>query len=323
MKKISFAEEASKYNMPQEAIINTVKEIYKKSNLLIDENNDLFIIFTDEEINELIDCFSNQRISIKKIADREGMGEDQIILLIKKLEGENKIDGVLIALPQVEFMPRKLIQQEIAECEGNIQKFSIMLANNEIGQDAYLLATRPLEAKLGDLKRSINVSSVNVSTIPPASTMNVAPNQTNLPSPHSTVQGSDFVLIQGEKIIKELESGWFAVLHHGGTFEWSKSMFRFDLLRKPILTNERIMLLNDKIMDFELPLRAIRNVEPDAIGVGNPILRIRLKNDECESLFFVCPGPKMFLGGFYLMGKAKGLVDQWAFSINGVLQHGG
>jgi hypothetical protein len=48
--------------------------------------------------------------------------------------------------------------------------------------------------------------------------------------------------LEDKEVIRELESGW-QVVRHGRKFEWLKSMFCFELLRKPVLTNKRRILL--------------------------------------------------------------------------------
>ena len=125
-------------------------------------------------------------------------------------------------------------------------------------------------------------------------------------------------LLEDEKLIRELEGGW-NVVRHGKKFEWSKSMFRFGLLRKPVLTNKRLVLLKGGEIDYELPIEDIKSVESDAAGAGNPYLRMELKNGEGVSLAFACTGFKMFLGASYLVGKARSIVDQWVQSINNLI----
>ena len=125
-------------------------------------------------------------------------------------------------------------------------------------------------------------------------------------------------LSEDEEVIRELESGWQAV-RHGRKFEWSKSMFRFELLRKPILTSKRLILLKGDEIDYEIPITEIKNVEVDSMGAGNPYLRMELKNGEGVSLFFTCVSLKMFLGFFYAASKQKSITDQWVQSINNLL----
>jgi hypothetical protein len=125
-------------------------------------------------------------------------------------------------------------------------------------------------------------------------------------------------LLEDEEVVRELESGWNAV-RHGRKFEWSKSMFRFGLLRKPLLTNKRLVLLKGEEIDYELPIEDIKSVEIDSVGTGNPYLKMELKNGEGVSLAFVCPSVKMFLGALYLLGKQRSVVNQWVQSINNLV----
>jgi len=122
-------------------------------------------------------------------------------------------------------------------------------------------------------------------------------------------------LKENEIIVKTLEKDWHAV-RHGRKFEWSKSMFRFELLRKLVLTNQRVVFLKEGEIDHEIPLENIREVILDSIGTGNPYLRMELKNGDAVSIFFPCVGMKMFLGAFYLIGKQRRLTKEWADAIN-------
>ncbi len=124
-----------------------------------------------------------------------------------------------------------------------------------------------------------------------------------------------FSLLESEEIELELENDW-QVIQHGESFEWSKSMFHFELLRKPLLTNKRIVLLKDNEIDFELPIDLLNSVEVKALFSGNSYLKLHLKNGDVTSFMFVCTGAKMFLGTFYLAGKYRTILNQWVESIN-------
>jgi CRISPR/Cas system-associated endonuclease Cas1 len=93
-------------------------------------------------------------------------------------------------------------------------------------------------------------------------------------------------------------------------------MFRFELLRKLVLTNQRVVFLKEEDIDHEIPIENIREVTLDSIGTGNPYLRMELKNGDAVSIFFHCIGMKMFLGAFYLIGKHKRLTKEWTDAIN-------
>lgn len=121
-----------------------------------------------------------------------------------------------------------------------------------------------------------------------------------------------------EVIVRELESSW-QVVKHGRDYEWSKSMFQFGLLRKPVLTNKRLILYNKEQIDFQIPIERIRSVEADTIASGNSLLRVELKDGGAFSLFFTCVGAKMFFGAPYMYGKANSIVNQWVQSINNLL----
>lgn len=111
------------------------------------------------------------------------------------------------------------------------------------------------------------------------------------------------------------EKDWYAV-RHGRKFEWSKSMFRFELLRKLVLTNRRIVFLKDDEIDYEIPLKDISKVVRNKVGFsGNPYLRLELKNGEAISITFVCVGVRS-LKGIFLLSKQNELTQKWMEAIN-------
>lgn len=131
----------------------------------------------------------------------------------------------------------------------------------------------------------------------------------------------DFELRENEVIIETLEreKDWHAV-RHGRKFEWSKSMFRFELLRKLVLTNQRIAFLKDEEIDYEISLEDIAEAVPDNVGfAGNPYLRLELKNGDAISIIFQCVGVRVFMG-IFLVSKQKKLTKKWTKAINAQLR---
>jgi len=131
----------------------------------------------------------------------------------------------------------------------------------------------------------------------------------------------DFELRENEVVIETLEKekDWYAV-RHGRKFEWSKSMFRFELLRKLVLTKQRIVFLKEAEIDYEIPLEDIREAVPDNVGLaGNPYLRLELKNGDAVSIIFQCVGVRVFMG-IFLLSKQKKLTQKWIEKINAQLR---
>jgi hypothetical protein len=131
----------------------------------------------------------------------------------------------------------------------------------------------------------------------------------------------DFEPRENEVVIETLEKekDWYAV-RHGRKFEWSKSMFRFELLRKLVLTNQRIVFLKDAEIDYEIPLEDIREAVPDNVGLaGNPYLRLELKNGDAVSIIFQCVGVRVFMG-IFLLSKQRKLTQKWIEAINAQLR---
>lgn len=127
-------------------------------------------------------------------------------------------------------------------------------------------------------------------------------------------------LRENETIVRSLEKekDWYAV-RHGRKFEWSKSMFRFELLRKLVLTNQRIVFLKDKEIDYEIPLKDIKEAVPARVGfAGNPYLRLELENGEAVSIIFQCVGVRSLMG-IFLASKQRKLTKEWINTINSQL----
>ena len=127
-------------------------------------------------------------------------------------------------------------------------------------------------------------------------------------------------LRENETIIKSLEKekDWYAV-RHGRKFEWSKSMFRFELLKKLILTNQRIAFLKDEEIDYEIPLKDIKEAVPATVGfAGNPYLRLELENGDAVSIIFTCVGIRSLMG-IFLLSKQRKLTKEWIDATNSQL----
>lgn len=90
-------------------------------------------------------------------------------------------------------------------------------------------------------------------------------------------------------------------------------------MRKLVLTNQRIVFLKDKEIDYEIPLKNIKEAVPDSVGfVGNPYLRLELKNGDAVSIVFTCVGVRILMGVF-LASKQKKLTQEWIEAINNQL----
>jgi len=132
--------------------------------------------------------------------------------------------------------------------------------------------------------------------------------------------GLESKLRENEAIVKTLkkQKDWYAV-RHGRKFEWSKSMFRFELLRKLVLTNQRIVFLKDEEIDYEIPLEDIKEAVSASVGfAGNPYLRLELKNGDAISIIFQCVGVRSLMG-IFLISKQKNLTKDWKNTINAQL----
>ena len=116
----------------------------------------------------------------------------------------------------------------------------------------------------------------------------------------------------------EEEKDWYAV-RHGRKFEWSKSMFRFELLRKLVLTNQRVAFLKNEESDYEIPLKETKETVHATVGfLGNPYLRLELKNGDAVSIIFTCVGIRSLMG-IFLLSKQRKLTKEWIDAINSQL----
>ena len=139
----------------------------------------------------------------------------------------------------------------------------------------------------------------------------VKPANSKLPDNTNTI----FALSGDEELVKKLEKTW-QVLKQPERFEWSESMFRFELLRQAVLTNKRLVVLNENKIDYELPLNLIKSIGKESAGSGNTYLKISLWSGEVISLIFISVGLKMSYGSHYMAEKSKVILNEWMQSIN-------
>jgi hypothetical protein len=133
-------------------------------------------------------------------------------------------------------------------------------------------------------------------------------------------------LSEDEKVIRELEKGLYFVRQQGRKPDYSAIMYSIDeLLRKPVLTNKRLILLKEEIkfpfhklleVDYEIPIETIESVEPD-ISLSNPVLRIILRNGDVVSLLLTFTSSRAPIIEPFL--KFKNIIDQWVLSINNLI----
>jgi len=129
----------------------------------------------------------------------------------------------------------------------------------------------------------------------------------------------EFKLKENEAIIKTLEKDW-KVVRHGKEFEWSKAFFRFELLREPVLTNQRLILRKNNELEYEIPLSNIDSIERISPFFGNPYIKVALSDGEIFSLAFVLPSigaiyKKFFGFGPAILSKQRKIMDEWTEAI--------
>ena len=128
------------------------------------------------------------------------------------------------------------------------------------------------------------------------------------------------ILSKTEELMMELEeeSGWRCI-RHGSKIGYYKNE---ELLRKPVLTNKRLILLKGEKIDYEIPIDTIERVE--SADSENPYLEIMLKNGEAFSLDFIFFPPSWWsgykVGDLYLLAETKNKVDQWKQSIDNFMK---
>jgi len=309
-------------------------------------------------MDNLVRCLNSECVSISEIANELGLTNDQVELIIDSLLDAGIVSGAYISehFFASDRVIKKLVTNFV-EKTGKIDFHEIVrelsIPENKVKDILEEISRTIIKAlapyrrvRIADLSREIGLPQ-NFTTflvkrliskgkiigsldmvdgillIEPRTSVVEYEKETFKESEFSKIEmerskNKKMHLEEGEEILQELEKGWYAV-RHGERFEWSKSMFRFDLLRKLILTNKRLIFLKKGKIDSEIPIDQIVEVIPDAIGTGNPYIRLKLKNNEVASIFFVCPSVKMFLGALYLLGKQKALVDGWTLAINNLI----
>jgi len=96
-------------------------------------------------------------------------------------------------------------------------------------------------------------------------------------------------LRENEVIIKTLKEGWH-VVRHGEKIEWFKTAYRRKFFRRPVLTNQRFVLLRNGDIDYEVPLQSIveATFRPFRrhLRLGTPYLRLELKDGSIIHIVF-------------------------------------
>jgi hypothetical protein len=133
-------------------------------------------------------------------------------------------------------------------------------------------------------------------------------------------------LLEDEKVIRELQKGLYFVRQQGRKPDYSTIMYTIDqLLRKPVLTNKRLILLKEEIkfpfhklleIDYEIPIETIESVESD-ISWSNPWLRVILKNGDVISLLLTFTGSRAPIIEPFI--AELNIIDQWVLSINNLI----
>jgi len=127
-------------------------------------------------------------------------------------------------------------------------------------------------------------------------------------------------LSEGEVIVKTLGEGWHAV-RHGEKIEWFKTAYKRKLFRKPVLTNQRLVFLNNEDIDYEIPLEDIvQTTSKRYLRLGTPYLRLELKNGNIIHIVFENISQRVldaiFAGGYAEDANQIRLVKAWADEIN-------
>jgi len=126
-------------------------------------------------------------------------------------------------------------------------------------------------------------------------------------------------LREGEVAVKTLGEGWHAVCH-GNKFQWSKTMYRSKLYRNSVLTNQRLVLLKDSEIDYEVSLENIVKAVPKKVLWHQPYLKLELKDGNTVIVVFESVVQRI-VGGIGGSGlgdtlEAERIAKEWAAEIN-------
>jgi len=126
-------------------------------------------------------------------------------------------------------------------------------------------------------------------------------------------------LREGEAVVKTLGEGWHAVCH-GNKFQWSKTMYRSKLYRIPVLTNQRLVLLKDNEIDYEVALENVVEAVPKKVLGHQPYLKLELKDKNTVIVVFESVVQRI-AGGIDGSGlgdtlEAERITKAWAAEIN-------
>jgi len=151
MRKITFAEQAKALNLSENEAVQALQDLYKEEYVITDYSNRLFVIFSDSEILRISADLAFKKNPLIDLGKHLDLDNYQIRLLLVKMMEDGKIHGAIIEDPAPEFVPYMVINGERKVVEETIEKLTKRLINKEISEEAFVLATKPLEKKLHSL----------------------------------------------------------------------------------------------------------------------------------------------------------------------------
>ncbi len=126
-------------------------------------------------------------------------------------------------------------------------------------------------------------------------------------------------LRENERIVKTAEDGWHVILHREaiGMRELSKTAYRRELFRNPVLTNQRLVLLRNKQIDYEIPLQKIVQTTCQSyLKISTPYLKLQLGDGTVMNIVFECLTERVFFGSAVESEISRRITKEWVNEMN-------
>ena len=128
-----------------------------------------------------------------------------------------------------------------------------------------------------------------------------------------------FELRENETAVKTSQDMWHVVQHGEkiGAREMFKAAYKQSLFRTPLLTNQRLVLLKDREIDYEIPLDNVAEVTSHRqLKIGTPYFRVESTDGEVVNIVFECITERVVFGAAVESEIAWRMTKEWVTEIN-------
>lgn len=126
-------------------------------------------------------------------------------------------------------------------------------------------------------------------------------------------------LRENERIIKTAEDKWHVILHLEaiGTRELFKTAYKRELFRKPVLTNQRLVLLENEQIDCEIALeKIVQATSHSYLKISTPYMKLQLRDGTAMNIVFECVTERVLFGSAVEAEIARRITKEWVNEIN-------